>query len=167
MKAVSNSSPLIYLAKINSLILLQNIYSEIYIPPEVYNECVTQGMVNNHPDAILISDAVKIGWVKVKKPDIKINLDFITNLHSREREAIKLALSFNKEYPILLDELEARTYARTLGIRIKGVLGILIINARNNYITQEDAKRKLDALNDIMFLSADLYSKVLHELSLI
>jgi len=40
---VSNSTPLIHLAKIDELQLLHNFYGQVLIPQAVYDECVTEG----------------------------------------------------------------------------------------------------------------------------
>ena len=164
MKAVSNSSPLIYLAKINSLDLLHEMFNQIYVPPAVYEETVTLGLQNNHSDAILIAKALEEGWIIVRNPDEKHKLKSTSSFHYGEVEAIQLALTFQKKYPLLLDEIEARTYAKILGIKVKGTLGILIANRENGKLNSHQAIEKLNELNKIMFLSSDLYSYVLEHL---
>ncbi|RKZ40552.1 MAG: hypothetical protein DRQ49_07975 [Gammaproteobacteria bacterium] len=42
-EVVSNSSPLIHLAKMNQLDLLHEFFGEIAIPRAVYEECITEG----------------------------------------------------------------------------------------------------------------------------
>ena len=56
--AVSNSSPLILLSKINKLEILTHTYDLIYIPEEVYEETVKKGLDNGHPDALLIQNII-------------------------------------------------------------------------------------------------------------
>ena len=164
MKAVSNASPLILLAKINSLDLLFNIFDEIYIPPAVFEEVVTKGKEENHSDAILVADAVKMGKIVIKEPnESKLSLSS-SNLHFGEIQAIQLALTFQKKHIILLDEEEARVFAQRLGIKVKGTLGILINNFQKKFIDSTLAIQILNELNRIMYLSADLYSKVLEHL---
>jgi Predicted nucleic acid-binding protein, contains PIN domain len=48
MNVVSNSTPLIALAKINRLDLLEKYFGEIFVPGEVYDECPTRGEVSHH-----------------------------------------------------------------------------------------------------------------------
>ena len=43
MPIVSNSTPLIHLAKIERLNLLKEFFEEILIPEAVYQECVVEG----------------------------------------------------------------------------------------------------------------------------
>ena len=40
---ISNSSPIIHLAKIEQLDLLRDFFGELLIPEAVYEECMTQG----------------------------------------------------------------------------------------------------------------------------
>ena len=40
---ISNSSPIIHLAKIGRLNLLQEFYGTLIIPKAVYEECLTEG----------------------------------------------------------------------------------------------------------------------------
>jgi predicted nucleic acid-binding protein len=42
-KIVSNSSPLIHLAKMDQLNLLHEFFGEVAIPRAVYEECITEG----------------------------------------------------------------------------------------------------------------------------
>src|SRR5690348_1227351 len=58
MSVVSNSSPLIALATIDSLDLLQALYGEIHIPEEVFTEVVIRGA--GRPGA---SEVAGAGWI--------------------------------------------------------------------------------------------------------
>ena len=64
--AVSNSSPLILLAKINSLDILFYFFDTILIPPAVYKELVEKGMKKGVGDAILIQKLVEENKIKIK-----------------------------------------------------------------------------------------------------
>lgn len=94
--AVSNSNPLILLEKINSLNLLFNIFDEIFIPPPVFEEVVTRGIEENHPDAQLINDAINRNKIRVRKPDEMNSSTSSSNLHLREIQAINLAIFLQK-----------------------------------------------------------------------
>jgi predicted nucleic acid-binding protein len=56
--AVSDSTPLIYLAKIGRLSLLSGVFKSIYVPEAVFNEAVSQGKALNMIDAFIIEKAV-------------------------------------------------------------------------------------------------------------
>ncbi|NVM26564.1 MAG: hypothetical protein HWN70_11710 [Desulfobacterales bacterium] len=53
-KVVSNSSPLIALAKLNQLSVLKKLFEELLIPQAVYEEAVIRGMTQGYPDALAI-----------------------------------------------------------------------------------------------------------------
>ena len=61
---VSNSTPLIHLAKLNQLALLPAFFGKIMIPQAVFNECVTAG--EGYEDAALIAFNEKI-YLAIKK----------------------------------------------------------------------------------------------------
>ena len=51
---VSNSTPLIWLAKIGKLNLLKNFFKTVMIPEAVYDEVVTKGINEKAPDAFIV-----------------------------------------------------------------------------------------------------------------
>ena len=55
---ISNSSPLILLARINKLGIIKEIYKKIYIPKAVYNEVIVRGKEEKYSDAFIIERAV-------------------------------------------------------------------------------------------------------------
>lgn len=61
LRAVSNSGPLIHLAKINALWLLEKLFDEILIPIEVKEETVDAGLKLGFDDARIIQKAIKDG----------------------------------------------------------------------------------------------------------
>ncbi|CAG0963865.1 MAG: hypothetical protein MPEBLZ_02775 [Candidatus Methanoperedens nitroreducens] len=55
---VSNSTILIYLAKIGKLNLLKKLFTEVFIPVEVFNEVVVNGKEQQH---------IEDGWMATSK----------------------------------------------------------------------------------------------------
>ncbi|MCK4731613.1 MAG: hypothetical protein KAT65_04060 [Methanophagales archaeon] len=55
---VSDSSPLIYLAKTRRLHLLKELYGSIKIPPSVYNEVVVEGEKRGFEDAFRVKEVI-------------------------------------------------------------------------------------------------------------
>jgi len=80
-------------------------------------------------------------------------------MHPGEIDAILLALSFPHNI-VLLDEEEARKVARFLKLQVKGTLGLLIAYRRASVINFEKSARMLVELNEIMYLSSDVYRLV-------
>lgn len=154
---VSNSTPLIHLAKIGQLQLLQDFYGRVIIPQSVYAECVTEGKA--YDDAKLIAQA---DWLDIMRAE---DQNLITLLNSEldrgESEAITLALEQQSDL-LLLDDTDGRVKARLYGIKHTGTIGILLKARLNNKIPS--LRDALDSLQDTGFwLDNRLYQKLLDE----
>ena len=87
---VSNSTPLIGLAKIGKLGLLKELFGVIVIPEEVRAETVDRGIENKSPDAFVIRKAVEEGWIVVQEIEVLSGLaDF--GIDIGEAAALSLA----------------------------------------------------------------------------
>jgi len=162
---VSNAGPLIHLAKTNLLHLLKDLYREVVIPNEVKIETVDRGVEKGFPDAIQIGDAINEGWIKVE--DTKLTQEFtkmaqIAGLKTAEAAVIYYA--YKNEGIALLDEDPARILARTLGIPIRGTLGIILESLKKGFLSRAEALKALEKLSEIMYLGADLYRTVRDEI---
>jgi len=154
--AVSNAGPLIHLTLAGLLDLVFELYDLILIPPSVYDEIIVKGKEQGHSDAFLIERSIINEKIKVKA--IKKSSTEITSskLHEGEINAIILSLQSNVKI-ILLDDEEARIFARKLGIKISGTLGILIELFKRNLFGLPEALQYLKKINEVMYLSSDLY----------
>ena len=114
---VSNSTPLIHLARIGQLDLLRDFFGKVMIPPAVYEECVVQGKA--YRDAQLIAQAE---WLEIK-PVSDSHLVILLNaeLDRGEAEAIALALQQPTDL-LLLDDAEGRGKARLYGLKYTGTV---------------------------------------------
>ena len=161
--AVSNSGPLIHLAKVGLIDFLLRLFDKILIPESVYDEVVIKGKEKGHSDALIIEQAILDNKIEVKKVEIG-NEEFISSkLHQGELKAIKLTFN-SKTKLILLDDEEARIFARSLKLNVKGTLGSLIDFVIEGYMDVENALNYLRELNSIMYLSSDVYNLVRDEL---
>ena len=154
---VSNSSPLIHLAKIDQLQLLADFYKQVLIPPAVYDECVAQGKAYEDAKLIAQMDCLKIKELKDSNLVILLSVE----LDRGESEAIVLALQEQSDL-LLLDDAEGREKARLYGLKYTGTLGILLrAKLTNKLPTLRDA---LDRLQETGFwLDSHLYRKLLQE----
>ncbi|WP_341878217.1 DUF3368 domain-containing protein [Defluviitalea saccharophila] len=150
-KVVVNSTPLISLYKIDNLNLLKLLYDQVYIPYGVYEELSVESKDNflDNADFVILK---KIQNEEAKK-------FFKTSLHKGEVEVMILAEEINADLCII-DDLLARKYAKYLGLKITGTMGILIKAKEKGYINQ--IKPLLDQLiyNNI-YIDNNLYVKVL------
>jgi hypothetical protein len=119
MRVVSNTSPICNLAIINRLELLRFRYGLVEIPVAVAEELsfLTHSTARNR-----IESAVAAGWLIVKPNPVKI---LQLNLDPGETASISLAQS-EKAGVLLIDERRGRVAARSLAIKVAGILGELI-----------------------------------------
>ncbi len=132
MIVVSDSSPLISLARIGWLKLLASLYERILITVEVHHEVVRAG--RGLPGAEEIRTA---GWIQVapQRPVSNLLLEReCQSLGAGERSAILLADALPADL-ILLDERKARHIARQAGLTVVGCLGALEAGARMGLIS--------------------------------
>ncbi len=149
---VSNSTVLIYLAKIGRLSLLKELFREVSIPEEVFTEVVIRGKEQEHPDAFIVEKAVKDGWIYVKHIEaVEVLENF--GIDPGEAQAIYLALSL--DVPVLLDQTHARNAAKALGLRPRGTLFILLAALRKKLLTYEDYQNSLEDLVKTGFRMSD------------
>jgi uncharacterized protein len=123
MQAVSNTSPILNLALIGRLQLLQEQFRDVSITEGVLEELRVR---ENLPGSKEILAALNGGWIQVVKLSDSAMLRVLgRDLDRGEAEAIALALETRADF-VLLDERDARTIAKDLGLNVTGVLGILL-----------------------------------------
>ncbi|WP_456475134.1 DUF3368 domain-containing protein [Candidatus Pyrohabitans sp.] len=150
---VSNSTPLIYLARLNKLYLLREFFAEVYIPREVYREVVVRGKEEGYADALLVEEAIKEGWIRVENaPLMKKLLDY--GIDRGEAEAISLALKL-KCRQVLIDQSHARLAAEVVGLTPRGTLFVLLKALREGTMTFEGYLEHLEALVRVNFRMSD------------
>jgi len=75
MKVAVNSSPLIFLAKLGLLHILDEIFDEVYITDAVYYETVVEGVA--HEEAV---DIVRAGFLRKTSPTNQRLVKFLLEL---------------------------------------------------------------------------------------
>jgi predicted nucleic acid-binding protein len=152
MLVASNTSPISNLAIIGRLNLLRSQFREIWIPGAVRSELDRL----SQPAALKeIQQALQDGWIKPQA----LREDKVARLLAAT-EAIALALELSADL-ILLDERDGRSAAERAGLRVTGVLGVLL-RAKNDGQIQL-IKPEIEALRTQarFFLSARLQEKAL------
>lgn len=156
MIIVSDTTPLSELAKVGQLNLLRDIFGQVIIPQEVYNE-VTAG---THPAATAVP---LMNWIEVRSVSDSqkvLELRNSTKLGWGECGAIILAeeLSANR---LLIDDSPARKIAESRKLPVIGTVGILLLAKQQSLIPS--VKEVLDALIDNgKRISQSLYQQVLN-----
>ncbi|RMG12173.1 MAG: DUF3368 domain-containing protein [Cyanobacteria bacterium J055] len=129
MRIVSNTSPISNLAKVGQLDLVRQIYGQILIPVAVYDE-----LLNERAGETVITAVRSATWLEVQPVQ---NQELVSELRNRinvgEAEVIVLAIEA-KATRLLIDERLGRQSAIALGLKVTGVLGILLIAKQQNSI---------------------------------
>ncbi len=112
MKIVTNTSPIIFLHKLNSLHLLEKLFESVLVSGGVVRE-----LGDELPDFMQIVTLSARGEAFVSGA--------LERLHRGELEALFLAQETRADF-VALDDLLAREKAKELGLRVIGTLGILL-----------------------------------------
>lgn len=158
---VSNSSPLIWLAKIGRLRLLEKLFGHVVVPRRVYEEVA---LGKQSADAILVSKAVEEGWIKVSEENLEEAkaLTSVSGLHLGEAEAILLAQKLGVE--LIVDEREASVTAQMFGVRPIGTIAVFLLALAKGELKLSEFKDCLDSLAASGFwLSLDVYNEALNK----
>lgn len=123
MLVVSDTSPIVALARLDHVDLLPAVFDLTLIPPAVAAELIVRGVLPT-----LIERPPH--WLEIRAPQ---HLEPIAKLHKGELEAISLARE-NVGAMLLIDERHGRRAAQRLGIRIIGTVGLLEVAAKKRLI---------------------------------
>jgi uncharacterized protein len=117
---VAHASPLIALQQIDQLALLKALFDEVVIPPAVAREVA--------PGLMLPS------WIRERALQQPIAREVLrASLGPGESEAISLALEIHADR-LIVDERAGRRVAEGLGLRVAGVLGLLVLSKQRGLI---------------------------------
>ena len=152
--AVADTSSLIGLALIKKLSLLEEFFSEIYIPKAVYEEAIVEKAG--------VEEIKNAAFIKMREINDSVMANFlIGSLGKGEAEALVLAKEIKSDY-VLIDEKKARKVARRNGFNVIGILGILLAAKRQGKIG--NIKPIIDELNQKGFrLSQNVIESTLKE----
>ena len=132
---VCNSTPLIYLAKLNKLDLLRKLFLEVTIPKAVYEEVVVIGNEKNYIDAKIVEKAVNEGWLSIRETG---TLDLLKDIGIHKGELESISLAKNIKADILLDQTHARYAAEMAGLKPHGTLYVLLLSLSKKLITYDE-----------------------------
>ena len=143
---IADTSCLILLEKIEELTLLHKLFKEICITEEIANEF----------------GSVLPNWIKIVSPvDKKYQKVIEASVDLGEASAIAFAIE-QEDCLLIIDDFKGRRFAKQLGIKITGSLGI-ILNAKEMGII-ESVKDILEKVNSTNFrLPITLVDQIIKE----
>lgn len=155
MIVISDTSVITNLASVECLSLLPQLYGQIIIPLSVYRELTDISMPM--PRRAEVQNAT---WMEIRQVENQV---MVEQLHTKakldlgESEAIALALEMDADL-LLIDERRGRLEADRLGVKIVGLLGLLVEAKRNSLIV---AVKPI--IDDLIQMSAFRVSLTLYE----
>ena len=129
MIVASNTSPIVNLAVIGWLELLQKLYGKVFIPQSVEHEIAVIGA--GQPGAMEIQT---LEWVESREVMDRVLVTVLqAELDAGEAEAIALAIQLEADL-LLMDERRGREVSYRFGLQFIGLLGVLVEAKHKSYI---------------------------------
>ncbi len=162
---VSNSSPLIHLARLGKLGFMMKTFPSIAIPEAVRYETIERGKTEGFSDALLLERLENKGWIKTVKLSSfeakKIAEELGKEIGKGEAEAI--ALAFEKKERLLIDDKKGRQAASLYGIETTTTLGIMFELLLNFALTKEDYRKNVKNYGSQGWIAGDIIQDFLEE----
>jgi len=152
LNAVVNSTPLISLHDIGKLDILSKMYDIVHIPYGVYEEVCIDGDVPR--DTLLSFTNFSIQYIS----NDNAKRYFKTALHKGEVEVMILADELKADICIIDDKL-AREYAKHLGLKLTGTLGLLVKAKERGYL-EAVAPLMDEMIQNEIYISKFLYDNI-------
>jgi predicted nucleic acid-binding protein len=156
-RVVADSSCLIALAQIELFGLLQEVFSQIYIPRSVYEEVVVKG--KGEPGSGETESALKHGWISMRDVNDRTAIDALKAILGKgDSEVIILCKELRADYA-LIDERTARHRAELMSVDTMGVFGIMDLAIEMGFAI--DKRYLVKQLKDVGFRISDkLYERM-------
>ncbi len=147
---VADASPIIFLAKIKKLELLQKICKEVILPKEVYDE-----ICGKESEEIPYIRSINLKIIQPKKA---------LCLGLGKGEEVSIALALEKKAVLIIDDHQARAIATSFGLKTIGTLGILLAMLKKGLLNKEQFKKAIHELIKNNFrITIELYDAVLEK----
>jgi predicted nucleic acid-binding protein len=161
---VFDASVLIALARILRLDLVERTYGGGVIGPVVFDEVVTAGKRIGAPGVEQVEHAIETGWLRAVRTTaaerrLAAQILKTSRLHRGEAEA--LALAKRRGLLVAIDDREARSMARALGLDLVGSAGLLLEAFYRGRLGLEELEDTLLALSRVIWLSPEVVATVL------
>lgn len=128
MIVISDTSPITNLLQVNQLHLLEKLFGKVVITMQVYSELSELTCQKAEID--------KLNWLSVSEPhNAQLIHDLEKHLDIGEASSIALALEIHADF-LLIDERKGREEAEKRGLKITGVIGVLLRAKNEKHILE-------------------------------
>jgi predicted nucleic acid-binding protein len=163
---VFDATPLIYLAKVDRLTLVQHLKAPCVIPERVYVEVVEDGLEEGYPDARRIERSVEaetLDTIAVEKTPLFSRLQ--TNNSLSDADAAVLACANAHDGVAVMDETYGRDVASAEAITTRGTAYLILKLTKEGAIGADEARTVIDAMIDEgWYCAPDVYSRIVQKL---
>lgn len=164
MPVVTNTSPVILLARIGRLGLLKNLYGSVLMSPFVKAECVDKGREAGARDVPEIERGIREGWVQLvslDREELQEARRLLDEARIGQGEAEALVLSKRRRMLAVLDDKEARALAKGWNLRHTSTVMVLFEAFKRELISYDELVEDLAKLTSIMWISTDVITEVI------
>ena len=163
---VFDATPLIYLAKVDRLALVQQLDVSCVIPEHVYEEVVETGLEQGYPDARRIErsvDADRFAIESVETTPLLSHLQENSNLSDADVAVLVYADAYDGV--AVMDETYGRDVATAEGITTRGTVYLVLKLASEGTISVDEARSMINAIIDQgWYCAPDIYAKIVQKL---
>jgi predicted nucleic acid-binding protein len=153
-KAISNTSPLLYLYRIGAMDFLPKMFDEVWTAEAVKNE-----LLAGRSKGYDVPNPADYPWLNIVNPKSMPSEWLALDLGAGELGAMALALE-NPDRIVLLDDMLARRTAQVAGLQVWGTLKVLL-EAKSQGL-MEKIEPYITNLNEAgMWVSADVKQRIL------
>jgi predicted nucleic acid-binding protein len=153
-KAVSNTSPLLYLYRIGGIDWLPKLFRQVWTPDAVRNE-----LLAGHNKGYDVPNPAEFAWLRIVNPKSMPSEWLALDLGAGEIAAMALALE-NPRLVILLDDMLARRTAQAAGLQVWGTLKVLLEAKSHGLVDQVEPF--VERLNDVgLWVSTEIKQRII------
>jgi uncharacterized protein len=155
---VADSGPIIHLSRVGLLDVLPALYGTIVVPSAVFREVVHDGA--GQAGSVELAGAK---WAEIVDHDDQdpLFLGFLRILQIGESAAISIAYARRAQL-VLVDDNHARMSAKSLGLAVKGTLGLLVLAKQRGHIATVLPKIR-ELRSQHVWISAEVVRRALRE----
>jgi len=164
MPVITNTSPMIILARIERLQLLKELYETILMSPAVKVECIDKGRETGATDVVAMENGIKQGWIQLvnlDKEEMREARGLMDEVRIGMGEAETLALARSRNALAVLDDKEARAIAKSWNLEYTSTLMVLYEAFAKNLIDYDELVEDLAKLTKIIWISTDVITDII------
>ena len=149
---MSDAGPLIHLAQINKLQILEKLFKRVLISQGVKREVVDEGIKLGHSDAVTVKEAIDKGWIMIEKltrEELLAAKRLAKGENISQSDAETLILAKKKEARnVLVDEKILSHLAKMFGFTVWNTWTIMLEALSKRLIEISDIKLAIKELGE-------------------